>query len=569
MTDSPPDAKAVYAAKDAKLADSLAKKCERLEGERVPFDSIWQEVAEKISPRHAGITSKSPTPNGSIESRMFDTTGSDALQTMAAGLMSWTTSASEEWFQFAPTGQQFDSAKRWTQSASHVAQELIANSNYYTVRHENLLTKCAFGTTAMLAEFREGRLRFESYPAGTYCIEENIFGEVTGFYRRHKLTPSRIIEIAGEDALTKEMREALETEKTGGTPKEFDVLHAIFERDAKDIPDTANRAASIFMPIASCWVCLKSKAMLKNGGFNAMPVFTSRYLKWAALGASVPWGYSPGILALPDARQSNFLHAMIDVMVERAIDPPMLAPDELEGQLIMTARGINYVNRNIPADRWPRPLYQPADLKTSQWIVEQKKLAIQTKFHVELFQMFANLDRQMTAREVAERAGERLTMITPAFSRDAVEEVQPMMQHVFSLLAENGMLPPPPEEAFVGGTSRSRQVPMPKVVLQGRLALAIRAQRAMSATRALEETAAIAQFRPDVWDNYDVDRMERDRSLSYGIPPEWLYPEELRDESRARRAQAQEAAQAAEVAEKAAGAAQKLGGMQAIRELTA
>jgi hypothetical protein len=571
MTDEPQDAKAIYAARDKAKAEKLVKKFERLEGDRAPFDALWQEVAEKISPRHAGITVQRVTPDKGVEARMFDTTGSDALQTMAAGLMSWTTSASEEWFQFAaPSNQRAtDAVKLWTQEASHVAQELLANSNYYTSRHENLLTKCAHGTTAMLAEMRNGRLRFESFPIGTYCIEENIFGEVTGFYRRHKLAPSRIVELMGEKALTEDMRKAWEVEKNGGAGKEFDVLHAIYERDRADIPETANPAASIFMPVASCWVCIASKQMLKESGFASMPIFAARYLKWSALGATCPWGYSPGILALPEVKQNNFLHAMLDVMVERAIDPPMMAPDELEGQLIMTARGVNYVNQNVAADRWPRPLYQPADLKTAQWIVEQKKLAIQTKFHVELFQMFANLDRQMTAREVAERAGERLTLITPAFSRDAVEEVQPMMQHVFTLLAESGQLPPPPPEAFLGGNPASGRVAMPKVVLQGRLALAIRMQRNMAASRTLEETLTIAQAVPGVLDNYDFDAMERAKALANGMPAEWLKPEEIRDAQRQQAAEAQQASMAAEMAEKAAGAVQKVGGLEEARELIA
>jgi len=235
----------------------------------------------------------------------------------------------------------------------------------------------------------------------------------------------------------------------------------------------------------------------------------------------------------------------------------------------MTARGVNYVNQNVAADRWPRPLYQPADLKTAQWIVEQKKLAIQTKFHVELFQMFANLDRQMTAREVAERAGERLTLITPAFSRDAVEEVQPMMQHVFTLLAESGQLPPPPAEAFLGGNPASGRVAMPKVVLQGRLALAIRAQRNMAATRTMEETIAIANLVPGVLDNYDFDAMERAKALANGMPAEWLKPEEIRDALRQQAAEAQQAAMAAEMADKAAGAVQKVGGLEQARELIA
>ena len=570
-TDPQQELKARYQVRDSKLADKLVRKFQRLEGERQPFDSLWQEIAEKFSPRHAGITTIRSTPDTGIESKLFDTTGSDALLTMAAGLMSWTTSASEEWFAFAPAFQQreSDAVKRWAQECSHVAQELLAGTNFYTNRHENLLTKCGYGTTAMLVERRNGKLRFESFPIGTYCIDEDVFGNVRGFYRRHRLKPSQIVDQIGEEGLTKDMREALLAENTGASGKEFEILHAIYERDPKDIPDTANGASSIFMPVASCWVCMASKTLLKESGFTEFPVVASRYLKWSGLGVSVPWGYSPGILALPEARQGNFLHAMLDVMVERQIDPPMLAPDELEGQLIFTARGINYVNANVPADRWPRPLYQPGDLKVAEWIVDKKKQAIDTKFHVELFQMFAAIDRQMTAREVAERAGERLTLITPAFSRDATEEVQPVLERVFSLLAESGELPPPPEEAFVQGNRLSRAVPMPKVIMQGRLALAIRALRTMSAERTLESTLTLAQAQPAILDNFDFDRMQRDMALANGMPQAWLRGEEEIQQQRAQQAAMQQAAQQAQIANEAAGAVQKAGGAEGLKQLMA
>lgn len=570
-TDPQQELKARYQVRDSKLADKLVRKFQRLEGERQPFDALWQEIAEKFSPRHAGITTIRSTPDTGIESKLFDTTGSDALLTMAAGLMSWTTSASEEWFAFAPAFQQreSDAVKRWAQECSHVAQELLAGTNFYTNRHENLLTKCGYGTTAMLVERRNGKLRFESFPIGTYCIDEDVFGNVRGFYRRHRLRPSQIVDQIGEEGLTKDMREALLAENAGQSVKEFEILHAIYERDPKDIPETANGASSIFMPVASCWVCMASKTLLKESGFTEFPVVASRYLKWSGLGVSVPWGYSPGILALPEARQGNFLHAMLDVMVERQIDPPMLAPDELEGQLIFTARGINYVNANVPADRWPRPLYQPGDLKVAEWIVDKKKQAIDTKFHVELFQMFATIDRQMTAREVAERAGERLTLITPAFSRDATEEVQPVLERVFSLLAESGELPPPPEEAFIQGNRLSRAVPMPKVIMQGRLALAIRAQRNIAATRSLEEALVLHQAGVPVLDIYDFERMERDKALANGMPAAWLLDEETVQQQRAQQAAMQQAAQQAQIANEAAGAVQKAGGAEGLKQLMA
>src|SRR4030095_14125404 len=82
----------------------------------------------------------------------------------------------------------------------------------------------------------------------------------------------------------------------------------------------------------------------------------------------------------------------------------------------------------------------------------EKQKAINQAFHVDLFQMFANLDRpQMTAREVAERSGEKLIQFSPTFARLTTELFTPVLRRVWSILTRAGRMPAPPKQLMQQG----------------------------------------------------------------------------------------------------------------------
>lgn len=560
-----------HAARDAELALRLVRKLQVLEGERAPWDAQWQEIAEKFMPRKAQITARRMHADSSLESRIFDTTAHDALETMAAGLMAWTTPSSEPWFALEPvlSLRRSDRVKMWLQDVTQLMQEYLANSNYYTERHENLLNKCCFGTNAMFCELVDGQLRFEAFPVGSYCIEEDAFGQVAALYRKFPLTALQAVEMFGAEALSEKTRGLARDVQKQSQVVEF--LHAVYERPAGDVPSGAHPAAGIYKPWASCYVELAEKRLVRESGFDSFPVACARYLKWDSFGVRSPWGYSPAFAALPDARQINFLSAMLDVAVERAVDPALVVPDEMEGEIITTARGLNYVDRNVEPGRWPRELFKVPPLDYGEALLERKKKAIEAKFHVELFKMFAQIQRQMTAREVAERAGERLTLITPAFTRDTTEECAPLLRRVFLLCAQAGLLPPPPNEAIVSVNGSMAEVPDPKVTFTSRLALAIKSLRNVAAERTMERTMErdmqLAAVRPDILDNYDFDRMVRDGALANGMPADWLVDEQERDAQRQAKAQAAQQQQQMAMMEQGAKAVGAMGGPEALAGL--
>lgn len=516
-----------------------------------------------MMPRSAGISSKTNEPNTSNENLLFDTTAGDALQTMAGGLMSWMQPVNEPWFSFDPIRQlrRSDKVVAWTQECSELAREYLSNSTFYTESHEDLLSHCAFGTSAMYYGIEEGQLRFEALPCGSYCVEENRFGVIDTLFREFEWTIEEAAKHYGQEALSKKSQEGLKDDAR--KYQKIKILHAVYPRPASERPDNEiARLADWGKAFASCHVEVAEKHLLKESGFDLFPFSCGRYLKWTALEGKTAYGYGPGFAALPDTRQMNFLQMMMDCEAELRVRPAMTVDARMEGGLVLSAGGLNYVETG-----WmePRPIQKGSDYNVGQDRVKMRGDAINAKFHAELFNMFKGLDGVRTATEINERAAEKITAITPAFSRIANEKHTPMLQGLFSLLMEAGMMPLPPEEAVQRVSDFVGIVPNPAITFSSRLALAIKSLRNIDADRHIQRLVAIAPLRPEVLEPFDWIKWARGSARDAGVPTDYILDEEVVEQRMAAQAQAAQAAQQMAMVEQGATAVGKLGGVEALK----
>ena len=161
----------------------------------------------------------------------------------------------------------------------------------------------------------------------------------------------------------------------------------------------------------------------------------------------------------------------MDCEAEKRVRPPMIADERMEGDLILSAGGINYIAQGMFE---PRPIPVEGNYQIGVDRYKMRQDMIRAKFHAQLFNMFEGLDGIRTATEINERAAEKITTITPAFSRIANEKHTPMLQALFAMWLENGMLPTPPQEAIQPVSDTMGFVPAPVVTFSSRLALAIK-----------------------------------------------------------------------------------------------
>lgn len=541
---------------------------QKLKDQRSVWDTIWQEIAENVFPRKAGIIQKDYTPNNQRDARLYDITALDSLERAVAGYMSWTTPKSTPWFSFSPVRQlaQSESTKNWLAECSRLGSEYIANSNYYAQRHEYLFDLWGLGTGCMFITVDEkGQTRFEKIKPGSYVFTTDQFGLANGLMREFDLTHEQAEAKFGEKNLPKHILECKDI------TKRFTFIHCVNERDEDD-RDGVGFTVAQRKKFGSYYIEKQSKKLVQEGGFDTFPFTIGRFLTWDGIDAQMAgeWGYGPGFSVLPESRQMNFMSKMLDVSIEKTVFPPLLVPDTYEGTLKTSARSIN----PYPSGMGPEaiaPLNIVGNLEWGMERMKQRAAIIKSRFHLDMFQMFsmnAANNREMTAFEASQLASEKLEAISPAFDRDSSEHTQPMMIRLFGLWAELGMLPPPPEEAIVQVGPRMVQIPDPVVSMKGRLALALDALSLRSADAQVQKVLAVAPAVPDIVDTINWDFYATEGARLMGCDPKLLRSPEEIAQAREARAQAQQAAQMAAMMKDGSQAVKNVGGIDKVKELT-
>jgi len=533
------------------LAENLMARHEALKASRGPWDSFWQEIGEYVMPRKAQVTAKQSSPDASGAAQLFDGTAIQGNMVLANGQLSWMTPMESRWFSFdAPVALQGnDAAKQWFAACSEIASGYLARSRFYEQIHEHYLDRGGFGTAVLFCE--EGKktpLNFQNFAVGSFAIAEDDEGNVDTLFREFRLTARQAAQKFGSENLSDRLQAELGDEKRKDTEHEF--LHCIYPRE--DIAE--GRGGGKNKPIASVYLEVSTKHVLRESGYDEQPFFASRYLKWG----DAAYGWSPSWMALPESRQLNFLEKQMDALAEKAAFPPMLVPSTHEGEIDVRAAGVTYYDGTSPGGA-PREWMTAGRYDIGKDRADVKRKAIDRAFHVDLFQMFAQMEpRQMTAREVAERSSEKLIQFSPTFARMVTEIFNPLLHRVWALLARQGLFPAPPREVVVVDGSGA-YVAEPEITYSSRIALAIKELENNAFDRQLEVMMPLLQLQPDIADNYDFDVILRDRGRNSGLPARWMRDAEEVAKMRAGRAQAQAAAAQMQQTQTAADAMHKVG----------
>jgi hypothetical protein len=545
------------------------KTFERLKTSRVStHDQIWQEIADYVSPRKAGITSKRYMPDSNKEAQIYDATATDSVQRAVAAYTSWTTPASQPWIALKPNLKlkTSDAVKGWLAECSQILnQEVNSRSNFQLERLESVADLWNFGTTAIFSEMGEGnRLRFEKIKIGTYVFELDPFGKVYRFIREFELTAEQAQQKFGDENLPKVIKDCLIGENANKS-KSFEFIHIVEPRDPSRVGSNEYNIKTK-KKYLSAYVEKSSAKIVQEGGYDGFPYTVGRYLSYDSLLGNSGWGYGPGFAILPEARQLNFIQQMMDVFAEKQVFPPMAVPDTFEGSLKTAARAINY----YPQGMGPEAIAQiPV---TGEWSVALERVRMRQDMikrlcSLDMFQMFAQIDREMTAYEVAQRAGEKLDTVGPIYHRDVRETIEPQLRRAFDLCAENGLLPLPPQEAYELVGRGFVQVSDPEIQLTSRLAMAIDSWNARGADEVMQTAVSLAAVDPTIMDNINTGFYIREKSRLVGAPEGLLRPQEEIDAIQQQRAQAQQAQQAAMMAKEMSGAVKDIGGIDKAKEL--
>lgn len=538
-------------------ASTIKDRYETLKQKRIGSESRWKSVAKFVMPQR-------DKPNG--EPALFDATAIRANQTLANGQLAWMSPMESPWFDFGAEQGADDEAKLWLSQCTESTRHELAVSNFYTTSHEFYLDRSAFAIGCMYVEPAiKSLLNFQVWSPGCYVIDENHEGHVDTVFREFTLSARQAAQKFGEAALSKKTREMLADEKKRHDSVKF--IHGIFPREKRD----PSKADDVNKPWASVYIESDNDHIVRESGYDEQPFMVSRFLQWGSdeiLGETSKsmYGWTPCFSALPDARQLQHIERCMDALAEKKAFPPVLAPDELEGEIDPNPHGVTYFSRDMASGgMMPKEWMTGGDYEIGLQRAEVKREAIRQAFFVDLFQMFAQIQKQMTAREVAERAQEKLIQFSPTFARLTTEFFNPLLARVFGILLRAGKfgdVTKIPESLMRRVDDKSVEVPVPKISYSSRIALALKALPTIGYSRTLERLSAVAQMSPDVLDNYNFDNAERATALADGVSADFMRKESEVKKIREARAQAQAQAAQAEAQERAASALGKVGGIK-------
>jgi hypothetical protein len=526
--------------------DKLLTRWGQLKTERATWYPHWKELSDYLLPRSGRYFIQDRNRGQRRHNYIYDNTGTRALRVLAAGLMSGLTSPARPWFRLAtndPAMMESQEVKQWLNEVTNIMLTVFQKSNTYRALHAMYEELGTFGTAACLVmpDF-DNVIHLFPLTIGEYAIATNWKGEVTTLYREFQKTVHEVVEEFGIDKVMPSTRSMFER---GSLDQWITVIHAIEPRADRDL----NKKDDLNMPWRSVYFEVGSNpnTYLRESGFNRFPAVCPR---WATSGGDI-YGNSPGMEALGDIKQLQHEQLRKAQGIDYKTNPPLQVPTSMKNRDVeRLPGGVTYVDVAGGSQGVKTAFEVNLDLSHLLADIQDVRHRIEGSFYADLFLMLANQsDARMTATEVAERHEEKLLMLGPVLERLQNELLDPLIEITFDQIMAAGIAPPPPE-AMQGHDINVELVSM--------LAQAQKAVGTNSIDRFIGTIGSVAQFKPEVLDKIDGDKLTDIYSDSLGVDPRILLGDDKVAALRQQRAQAQQQATQAAMMNQGADTAQKL-----------
>lgn len=538
---------------DSRATDILEKH-ERMRQQRVYFEKVWQDIADRIIPRKADFKrqrGKITEPKGERRTeKIFDAAPALALDRFAAAMHSLVTPRNQQWHSLRPMQPALaedDEVKGYLEEVNKILFSARYSANFDNQVHECYFDSGAFGNMAMFIGDRLGRsLYYRTVPIDQLFFMENEYGQVDLVHREFPMTARQAAQKFGLDRLPMPIKDAAEKRPE----QEFWFVHCVKPREDADVSRKDYRG----MAFASYFIAVDSREIVGEGGYRSFPYAVSRY----AVTSGEVYGRGPAQLILPDVMMLNEMNRTTIQAAQLAVLPPLLAHrDGILDAIRMTPAAINYGGVDDNGRQMIQPLTTGSRPEIGLELMDQKRALINDAFWNTLFQILVDTP-SMTATEAMLRAQEKGALLAPTASRIEAEFLNPMVEREIDILAAAGVLPPMPEKLMEAGGLFEVEYTSP-------LERARRAEEGVSILRTFEQLAPLAQIAgPTVFKRFNFDEAAKVLADVNGVPAKIMYSDEEMEEINAQEAQQAELASILQAAPVAASAAKDLAGAQAL-----
>lgn len=490
---------------------------EQLLGERVTWESHWQELADYVLPRKNEIQ-RTNTPGEKRNLKLFDSTAQQSNELLAGALHGMLTSPSMIFFGLSsgdPAIDERDDVRKFFAESTRRIHQVLNNSNFQTEMHEVYLDLACFGTATMIIEEDDRDLiRFSARQIKEIFVAENNKGVIDEVYRMFKWDAKQIAQEFGEANLHRDVEEALKK----GDGKKFCIIHAVY-------PMELNVETKVFK-YHSQYMLLEQCHMLSEGKMRQFPYIVSRWSK----GSGEIYGRSPAMTALPDVKMINEVMKTVIRGAQKTVDPPLMLPDDgMVLPIITKPGGLNYYRAGT-GDRI-EPFGNDARVDFGFQMLDDMRLRIRQAFYIDQLQL--NQGPQMTATEVMQRTEEKMRLLGPMLGRQQSELLRPMIDRIFDVMLKKNVIEADEIPPVLSGRKLDVQY-------SSLIAKAQKSADVQGVLRTLEAVAGIAQFDPSALDNFDANKIVRHIAKLTDIPQELLRDNREIQQMRESRAQQQQ-----------------------------
>lgn len=548
--------------------EHFGKMYDLMRSDRSSFDQHWQEIANFVQPRRARFTASDRNKGDKRNQNIINNRAKIAARTLQAGLHSGLTSPARPWFKLTVADRDVakrDNVKKWLHDVTWRMSEVFNRSNLYQSLPTSYGDLGLFGTAAMaLVPDQRDVIRTTAFPIGSYCVGVDSRNMVGQFAREFEYTVLQLVEAYGGpegasiepgdevrwDNFSRHVKDLWDT----GQYEKPVTVRWVVARNPQFKPGRLEakfkRWASVHFEVGHDGAELERKT-LRYSGFDNFPVLVPR---WEVTGEDAYGTDCPGMTVLGDVKQLQGMERQKGKLLHKAVDPPLRGPSMLKTQKTSLVPGdITYVDvREGMAGLAPIHEVRLEGYQHLVLDVDAVMQRIDSGFFADLFLMLAYSDgrrglQPITAEEVKERHEEKLLQLGPVLERANKELLDPAIDLTYSMMAERGLVPEPPEE-IVGVNLGVEYV---SIMAQAQKLVGV-----VGHDRFLQTILPMAEVLPGVINKLDTNTIVNEYADALGINPNIVVPDEVADQRAQAQAQAAAAQQQAEVMATQAKAAQ-------------
>lgn len=475
-------------------AKDLIKMYNREKGssERANFDSLYESCASFCNPKADDIQSQKAKGERTDVQRVIDI-GIKARRLFTAGMMSHLFPQGQNWIRVVTVDRELmdsDNVKRALVSVTKKFMSVIENSNFYEEMGQ-CIDQCGYiGTTTLYCEpDKKNKVNWRSHYINQFYFCENYQGIVDTVIREFKLTARQVVQQFQENC-PESIREVASSPTTSN--KEYKFIHVVMPRADYKIDSNVKSEKKI----ASYYVSLTTSEIILESGFDEMPYSVGRFYKTNF----EKYGRSPASEVINTLPMINRFEVSRIRGAERVSNPPWLAPNDGSVRKISNDQGsIIYYNAGNPLSK-PEQLRPMDNVIVNDQMIQKKEQEVLDAFYVPLFNPLQD-KQNMTAFESRERLNLSLQFLTPAVNRLNKYFVKPSLERAFGIMLREGNFPELEIEELSGASI--------DFDLVGKASIAARQIELFGTMTAIQQMSQVAQIKPEIFDNVNVDRLAR------------------------------------------------------------